>query len=89
MGFPHSKAGELFNVLKNQHLRWCYLHSIDESSTLGDTDKFFKYVIGCTLLLVILFTFLLATFLFGVLAEFISMEQGDLQVKVHYQKMMM
>jgi len=53
-------------------------HSVDDSSTLGDTDKFFKYGIGCTLLLIILFTFFLATFLFGVLAEFISTEQGDL-----------
>lgn len=45
-----------FNVLKNHHLRWCYFHS-DDSSTLGDTDKFFKYVIGYTLLLIILFLF--------------------------------
>lgn len=48
-----------------------------DSSTFGETDKFFKYVICCTLLFITLFTFFLATFLFGVLAEFISTKQGD------------
>lgn len=35
-----------------------------DSSTLRDTDKFFKYVIGYTLLLIILFTFFSCYFLF-------------------------
>lgn len=51
---------------------------IDDSSTFGKTDKFFKYVICCTLLFITLFIFFLAVFLFGVLAEFISTKQGDL-----------
>ena len=52
--------------------------SVDDSSTFGETDKFFKYVICFTLLFITSFTFFLATFLFGVLAEFISTKQGDL-----------
>jgi hypothetical protein len=51
--------------------------TIDDSSTSGETDKFFKYVTCCTLLF-ITNSFFLATFLFGVFAGFISAKQGDL-----------